>query len=407
MIIYQIYPSQWSGLQQIVSKIPYFKEMGYEALWLSPCYPSSGYDNGYDVSDYKSIDPKFGTLNDMKDLIEEAHSHNIKILMDLVINHTSIENEVYRKALLGDKHSQDMFHFYDEPQNDWEAIFGGSVWRYEPSINKYVFHAFTEGQIDWNFDNENTWSYWKDINEFWLNEMNIDGYRIDAVTHMAKGSWDTEKTPGDKGAPYKCAPKLEGYLDKLSNQIYSIKPNAFLMGEANGIDAQGARQWIDKGYFDCLISFEHLTPFKVRGVGNEFAVQESISKMKEWSEILGESNVSYIQSHDIACAYNMMRMNHYDLANLVFSQNGHKLIYNGQETGMVNNVTNSREPETIDRVNTFINLGMPYDEANITANNMSRDNARQAINWNNNVHLTQYYKELCVSERDSKHFKLS
>lgn len=406
MIIYQIYPTQWSGLQQIISKMSYFKEMGYEALWLSPCYPSSGYDNGYDVLDYKAIDPKFGTLADMKDLIEEAHSHDIKILMDLVINHTSIENEVYKKALLGDKDAQDMFHFYDEPQNDWEAIFGGSVWRYESAINKYVFHAFTEGQIDWNFDNENTWSYWKDINEFWLDEMNIDGYRVDAVTHMAKSSWDTKKTPEDKGAPYKCAPKLEEYLEKLSNQIHSIKPDAFLMGEANGIGAQGAKQWIDKGYFDCVISFEHLTPFKVRGVGNELAIPEAISKMKEWSEVLGESNVSYIQSHDIACAYNMMGMSHYELADLVFSHNGHKLIYNGQETGMVNTVVNSREPETISRINDFVKSGMTYDEAKLTANNISRDNARQLIDWNNNLYLTQYYKELCVSHKQPKPSKL-
>lgn len=407
MIIYQIYPTQWSGLQQIISNIPYFKEMGYEVLWLSPCYPSSGYDNGYDVSDYKSIDPKFGTLNDMKDLIEEAHKNDIKILMDLVINHCSIENEVYQKALQGDKRSQDMFHFYDEPQNNWEAIFGGSAWKYESSINKYVFHAFTEGQIDWNFDNPDVWDYWQDINEFWLNEMNIDGYRIDAVTHMAKGSWDTEKTPGDKGAPYKCAPKLEGYLEQLSNQIYNIKPGAFLMGEANGINAVGGRQWIDKGYFDCLISFEHLTPFKVRGVGNELAVPEAIAKMTEWSEVLGDSNVSYIQSHDIACAYDMMNMSHFELADLVFSHNGHKLIYNGQETGMVNTVFNSREPETISRTNDFVNLGMTYDDAKMTANKISRDNARQIISWDNNPTLTQYYKDLCVSERDSKDFKFA
>lgn len=114
MIIYQVYPSQWDKLTDITKALDYFKEMGYEALWLSPCYPSSGYDNGYDVSDYKSIDSKFGTLNDMIDLIEEAHKNDIKILMDLVINHCSIENEVYQKALQGDKRSQDMFHFYDE-----------------------------------------------------------------------------------------------------------------------------------------------------------------------------------------------------------------------------------------------------------------------------------------------------
>ena len=394
MIIYQVYPSQWDKLTDITKALEYFKDMGYEAIWISPMYPSSGYDNGYDVSDYKAIDPKFGTLEQMKELITKAHSLNIKVLMDLVINHCSVDNELYQKALSGHKRSQDMFHFYDEPQNDWDAIFGGKVWKYEASINKWVFHAFTEGQIDWNFDNDSVWEYWRSINEFWLKDMKIDGYRIDAVTHMAKSDWNTPKTEGDSGAPYKCAPKLEGYLEKLSNQIYSIKPDVFLMGEANGVNAEEAKQWIDKGYFNSIISFEHLTPFKVRGVGNTNSVTECIETMKHWSDVLGDNNVSYIQSHDIACAYNILNMTHEDIAKLVFSNNGHKLIYNGQETGLINTVVNSKEPETLNRIDYFVEHGMSLNEATLLANKLSRDNSRVRFNWNNNVELTELYKKL-------------
>lgn len=394
MIIYQVYPSQWDKLTDITKALDYFKDMGYEAIWISPMYPSSGYDNGYDVSNYTAIDPEFGTLEQMKELITKAHSLNIKVLMDLVINHCSVDNEVYQKALSGHKPSQDMFHFYDEPQNDWEAIFGGSVWKYEYSINKWVFHAFTEGQIDWNFDNDSVWEYWSSINEFWLKDMNIDGYRVDAVTHMAKSDWNTSKTEEDNGAPYKCAPKLDGYLEKLSTQIYSIKPDAFLMGEANGVNAEEARQWIDKGYFNSIISFEHLTPFKVRGVGNTNSVNECINTMKHWSDVLGDDNVSYIQSHDIACAYDILDMTHEDIAKLVFSNNGHKLIYNGQETGLINTVVNSNEPETLNRINYFVDHGMLLNEATLLANKLSRDNSRVRFNWDNNVKLTELYKKL-------------
>lgn len=394
MIIYQVYPSQWDKLTDITKALDYFKDMGYEAIWISPMYPSSGYDNGYDVSNYTAIDPEFGTLEQMKELITKAHSLNIKVLMDLVINHCSVDNEVYQKALSGHKPSQDMFHFYDEPQNDWEAIFGGSVWKYEYSINKWVFHAFTEGQIDWNFDNDSVWEYWSSINEFWLKDMNIDGYRVDAVTHMAKSDWNTSKTEEDNGAPYKCAPKLDGYLEKLSTQIYSIKPDAFLMGEANGVNAEEATQWIDKGYFNSIISFEHLTPFKVRGVGNTNSVNECINTMKHWSDVLGDDNVSYIQSHDIACAYDILDMTHEDIAKLVFSNNGHKLIYNGQETGLINTVVNSNEPETLNRINYFVDHGMLLNEATLLANKLSRDNSRVRFNWDNNVKLTELYKKL-------------
>lgn len=393
MIMYQIYPSQWGSLKNITAKMDYFRDMGYDALWISPCYPSAGYDNGYDVTNYMNIDPKYGTLEDMQTLIASAHDRDIKILMDLVINHCADDNEIFKRAIAGDEYYQDYFHFYDEPQNDWDAIFGGSAWRYIPEINKYVFHAFTEGQIDWNFDCEKVWDYWEQVNDFWLNTMNIDGYRVDAVTHMAKSDWSTPKVERDYGATYKCAPKLEGYLSRLSKQIRGLKPGAFIMGEANGATPEVALRWIHAGYFDSIIAFEHLKPWKVEGVGDPDAVHDSIEKMRLWSDKLGDANVSYVQNHDLACAYDMLGISHEAICNLQFSMNGHKLIYNGQETGMENSVVGSTEPETIGRIERFVKDGMKLADAKALADKLSRDNSRVPINWENNISLTHYYRD--------------
>ncbi len=305
MVIVQIYPSQWGSLKNITAKAEYYKDLGVEAIWISPCYSHSGYDNGYDIKDYRDIAPEYGTLEDMKELIDVYHANGIKVLMDLVINHCSIEHPIYKEALKGDKNAQTMFHMHDEPRNDWEAIFGGSVWKHEPSIDKYVFHAFTEGQIDWNFGNEDVWIFWEGVIKYWLNFMGVDGFRIDAQTHMAKNDWDTPKVKHDAGAPYRCAPKLHGYMERLADIVYSVKEDAFLMGEANGIDARGAKQWIDEGLLDCVIQFEHLAPFKLEGTHRNGSTLGCILKMKEWSDVLGEDNLAYIQSHDVACAYSV------------------------------------------------------------------------------------------------------
>lgn len=404
MLIMQIYPSVWGSLKAITEKADYYKDLGVEAIWISPCYPSSGWDNGYDVKDYCDIDPKYGTLEDMKELIDTYHKHHINVLMDLVINHCSIEHPVYQKALQGDEKAQKMFYMYDEPQNDWEAIFGGSAWKYEPSIDKYVFHAFTEGQIDWNFDNPDVWGFWDDVIKFWLIDMDVDGFRVDAETHMAKSSWDTPKVDGDPGATYRCAPKLEGFMKKLAEIIYSYKWWAFIVGEANGIDAKGAKKWIDEGLVTAVIQFEHLAPFKLGKGQRSGSTLDCILKIKEWSEVLGEDNVAYIQSHDIACAHSVLGLDHEDIAQLVFSQKGHKLLYNGQETGMENKIWHKfediNEPETTQRFEELKELGMPVTIAKALAAQLSRENARQPIKWDNNPELTNLYKELIAKEKN-------
>lgn len=405
MIIEQIYPKMWGDLKNITNQAEYFHTLGIEAIWISPFYPHGGADGGYDVIDYCDVSPEFGTMTDFDELVETYHSFGIQVLIDLVINHCSDQNRWFQLALKGSSFAQDMFYFADEPLNDWESIFGGSVWEYKKEVNQFVFHAFTKHQIDWNFDHEKAWEMWEGILRFWLIEHDVDGFRIDAQTHMAK-DWDAEKVEGDPSAPYRCAPKLEGYMKRLAEIIHSIKPNTFLIGEANGCTKETARRWIDHHWLDCVISFEHRGAFEIDKTGGRKGnTIETILSMKEWSEYLGDDNLAYIQNHDIACAYSILNLDHVDLAELLFSQSGHKILFNFQEWGMENrlwmNLGEIDEVETWDRFNHMKAMGIPGIQASALAAQLSRQNARQPkINWDHN--LWNFYKKLIEID---KHYR--
>lgn len=391
MIIEQIYPKMWGSLKEMTQGAKEYHKLGIEAIWISPFYPHGGADGGYDVIDHCEVSPEFGTMDDFDELVETYHSLGIQVFIDLVINHCSDQNKYFQLALReGNQTAQDMFYFADQPLNDWESIFGGSVWEYKEEINKYVFHAFTKHQIDWNFDNELVWEMWNHILCHWLIHHHVDGFRIDAQTHMAK-DWQADKVESDPSVPYRCAPKLESYMERLANLIHSIKPNAFLIGEANGCTKETARRWIDKHWLNCVISFEHRGAFEIDKYGGRKGnTLETILSMKEWSEYLGADNLAYIQNHDIACAYSILNLDHVDIADLLFAQNGHKIIFNFQEWGMENpiweNLGDIDEVETWDRFKHLKELGVPFVQASALAAQLSRENARRPnMKWDTDL----------------------
>lgn len=402
MIIEQIYPNMWKDLKAITKQAEVYHTLGIEAIWISPFYPHGGADGGYDVIDYCGVSPEFGSMHDFDELVKTYHSFGIQVFIDLVINHCSDQHPYFKLALQGNPYLQDMFYFADKPLNNWESIFGGSVWKYEESINKYVFHAFTKHQIDWNFDDEAVWTMWKSILHFWLVDHEVDGFRIDAQTHMAK-DWLAEKVDGDPSAPYRCAPDLEIYMERLADMIHSIKPDAFLIGEANGCTKETAKEWINHHLLDCVISFEHRGAFEIdKHGGRKGNTLQTILSMKEWSDYLGEDNLAYIQNHDIACAYSVLNLDHKDIADLLFAQKGHKILFNHQEWGMENPIWQSLaeidEVETWDRFKHLKELGVPHMQAAALSAQLSRENARRPeILWD--FDLWRYYQELIQKDK--------
>ncbi|MGL4382720.1 MAG: alpha-amylase family glycosyl hydrolase, partial [Bacilli bacterium] len=219
-VIYQIYPKSFldtnndgiGDLQGIINKLDYLKDLGVDYIWLSPINKSPQNDNGYDISDYDQINPCFGNKQDFINLINEAASKNIKIMMDLVLNHTSTNHEWFLKALEGHKEYQDYYYFQEEV-NPIQSIFLGSAWNYVPSLNKYYFCFFDKTQADLNWNNPKVrMKLYQSINK-WI-ELGVEGFRLDVIDHIAK---DLDNGITSNG------PKLLEYLKELNNKTFTNK----------------------------------------------------------------------------------------------------------------------------------------------------------------------------------------
>ena len=194
LIIYQIYPRSFmdsnndgiGDLGGIIQKLNYLKELGINAIWICPCYKSPNVDNGYDIADYRDIMDEFGTMADMKKLIKEAHAREIKIIMDLVPNHTSSEHKWFLESKKSkDNPYSDYYYWFNEPPNNWNSTFGGSAWEYCPERNQYYLHSFAVEQPDLNWTNPKVVKEMQDVVDFWV-DLGVDGFRCDVIDQISK-----------------------------------------------------------------------------------------------------------------------------------------------------------------------------------------------------------------------------
>lgn len=193
MVIYQIYPKSFKDtngdgigdIQGIIEKLDYLQDLGVNAIWLCPCYKSPGHDNGYDISDYRCIAPEYGTMEDMYCLIAEMRKRGMKLIMDLVPNHTSNEHEWFIRSRKGEEKYRDYYYWFDKPQNDWGASFGGSAWQYDDEREQYYLHSYAVQQPDLNWTNPAVVKEIQDVINYWVN-LGVDGFRIDVIDQISK-----------------------------------------------------------------------------------------------------------------------------------------------------------------------------------------------------------------------------
>ncbi|MBN2504250.1 MAG: glucohydrolase, partial [Bacilli bacterium] len=238
-VVYQIYPRSFQDANNdgvgdipgIISKIPYLKSLGVSIVWLSPVYKSPNDDNGYDISDYRDIATDFGTLDDIKELIAKLHESGLKLVMDLVVNHTSDEHPWFVKSADGDPDYRDYYH-WKEKKGNWTSFFGGSAWEYHPKGKAYYLHLFSKKQPDLNWDNPNVRREVKDICKFWL-DLGVDGFRCDVINIIAK----RDGLPNGRFSialvgreHYLDQPKIHDYLRELHDEVLG-KYDCFTVGE--------------------------------------------------------------------------------------------------------------------------------------------------------------------------------
>ena len=400
-VIYQIYPRSFADsnqdgigdLQGIISKLDYLEKLGIDAVWLSPVCKSPQDDNGYDISDYQDIDPVFGTLEDMEELIREAGKHNIRIVMDLVLNHSSDEHRWFQEAR---KSRENPYHDYyvwrdgeeGVPPNDMRAVFGGSAWEWVPEVQQYYFHQFAVKQPDLNWENPGLRREIYDMINWWT-EKGVGGFRLDVIDQIAKEP--------DRGITNN-GPKLHEYLRELSRETFQ-KADLVTVGEAWGATTELAKLYSnpDNSELSMVFQFEHIGLDQMEGKEKWDLAPLSFLKLKE---VFGRWQT---QLHDRG--WNSLFWNNHDLprivsrwgndgeyrtesakmlAILLHGMQGTPYIYQGEELGMTNvayEIEEYRDIETLNLYNERLGKGFAKEEIMRSIHAKSRDNARTPMQW--------------------------
>ncbi len=404
--VYQIYPLSFcdsnndgiGDLKGITSKLDYIKSLGVSVIWLSPVYKSPMYDNGYDISDYYDINPIFGDMDDFKELLSETHKRGLKLIMDLVVNHTSSEHEWFKKSIEGIEPYKDYYIWREKP-NNWSSFFAGPAWDYSSERKMYYLHLFAKQQPDLNWENEKVRDEVKNVLRFWL-DMGVDGFRCDVINLLSK----KEGLPNGRGLflrgkeHFINGPKIHEYLKELKHEVLD-NYDAFTVGESCFVTTKTAIPYIKEGEeeLNMLFQFDHM------GVDNLlkwfFHHKAKLSKLKKalrnWQEEINGVgwNTLYFENHDQPRSVSRFGNLNYRyesatmLAIMLFHEQGTPYIYQGQEIGMTNPnfdlLDDYKDVETHNIYKTGTKtLHFSHKKMMKKIKFMSRDNARTPMQWN-------------------------
>lgn len=405
-VVYQIYPKSFQDsdgdgvgdIRGIISRLDYLQELGIDAVWISPMYCSPQNDNGYDISDYQDIDPMFGTLTDMDELIMEAKKRGIRIIMDLVLNHTSDEHRWFEEAKKGkDNPYHDYYVWRDGEEgaypNGMKAVFGGPAWEWVPELRQYYFHQFAPEQPDLNWENPKVRREIYNMILWWM-DRGVGGFRLDVIDQIAKEP--------DKGITNN-GPRLHEFLRELSRETFQ-KGNLITVGEAWGATPEIAKKYSnpDGSEFSMVFQFEHIMLDQQEGKEKWDLAPLSLVSLKKclarWQDELFEKgwNSLFWNNHDLPRIVSRWgndgeyraesaKM----LAAVLHGMQGTPYIYQGEELGMTNvrfpDISDYRDVETTNMYYARTAGGYTEDEVMRSIYAKSRDNARTPMQWDTEV----------------------
>lgn len=400
-VIYQIYPRSFQDsngdgigdLKGILQRMEYIAELGVDAVWLSPVYKSPQDDNGYDIADYQDIEPMFGCLDDMEAVIEEAKKYNIRIIMDLVLNHSSDEHRWFKEAK---KSKDNPYHDYyvwrdgkeGVPPNDMKGVFGGSAWEWVPELEQYYFHQFSVKQPDLNWDNPKVRREIYDMILWWMDK-GAGGFRLDVIDQIAKEP--------DKGITQN-GPRLHEFIRELSKETFQ-KGDLITVGEAWGATPELAKLYSnpDNSEFSMVFQFEHIGLDQQEGKDKWDLAPLPFLKLKQV--------LTRWQTEIYNCGWNSLFWNNHDLprivsrwgndkkyrvesakmlAMLLHGMQGTPYIYQGEELGMTNvqyGIEDYRDIETVNVYRERLKQGFSKEEVMRSIHAKSRDNGRTPMQW--------------------------
>ncbi len=375
----------------ILSRLPYLKKLGVGGIWLTPFYPSPKVDNGYDVSHYCDVDPDYGTLEDFKRLVEDAHKLGIKVIADVVVNHTSTRHPWFLEASSSrDSVKRDWYIWKDpvegrEP-NNWESFFGGSAWEYDQKSGQYYYHSFAREQADLNWKNPHVKEAVYKVLDFWL-EKGIDGFRFDVINNLSV-SETMEDNPADGNGRQLHVndvnqPGIYEVLSQICRQIRAKKPDAFLVGEISSDQLEQIHSYTKLGGLDTTFNFN-------LGSREQFRFGEILEEMRRMQALYGplESSTLFFGSHDMRRFPDRFSFSEGKvkcLLTLMMAYKGIPFLYFGDELGLrsriLSSIEEAKDIQGILAYETAINEGKSKAEAIMVLNEKSRDASRNSMDW--------------------------
>ena len=424
-VVYQIYPRSFADsdgdgvgdLRGIISKLDHLSTLGVDVIWLSPVYPSPQDDNGYDISDYQDIEPTFGTLDDFDELLAGVHSRGMRLVMDLVVNHTSDEHPWFVQSLSSvDDPKRDWYWWRParegmapgtpgaEPTN-WASFFGGSTWKFDESTGEYYLHLFSTKQPDLNWENPEVRGAVYEMMRWWL-DRGVDGFRMDVINMISK---DTSLPDGSvlhgglfgDGSPYfLCGPRIHEFLQEMNAEVFAGRPDVMLtVGEMPGVTVEDAVLFTDpaRREVDMVFQFEHVS--LDAGPGGKWDIRpldllDLKASLGRWQAGLAESgwNSLYWDNHDQPRAVSRFgddgefRVESAKLlATVLHLHRGTPYVYQGEELGMTNapfaDASDFRDIESVNHFAEAVASGDDPDRILAGLRLRSRDNARTPMQW--------------------------
>jgi len=444
-VVYQIYPRSFcdgngdgiGDIRGVISKLDYIKSIGVDAVWLSPVYKSPNDDNGYDISDYKDIMDEFGTLDDWKEMLDGMHARGIKLIMDLVVNHTSDEHAWFVQSRDKDSKYRDYYIWRKcrgkdgkKPPNNWTSNFVGPAWEYDEQSGEWYLHLFSKKQPDLNWENPELRQEIADMCNFWF-DLGVDGFRCDVITYISK----RDGLPDGKRAfpligqeQYVMGPRYHEYMRELNERSFS-RYDSMTVGESIGITPDNAVESIDEsaGELDTVFSFDHMgVDFKMNVIPVKFNLAKYKKVLDRWQQLPKSCQPTlFLENHDqqrclprFSGDYgNNREKAGMALAVAMLFMRGTPYIYQGQEIGMTNCAFEEKDYKDIMAIRVFELIRkifpplMPY--ARKVMLKRARDHARTPMQWSDGKNagfsqaqpwmmLNPNYKQINVEDNESR-----
>ncbi|HDW3054071.1 TPA: alpha,alpha-phosphotrehalase [Bacillus cereus] len=410
-VVYQIYPKSFNSyynketgdIKGVTEKLDYLKELGVDYIWLTPIYQSPQNDNGYDVSDYYSVDPSYGTMEEFEELLAEAKVRNIEIMLDIVVNHSSTEHKWFKEAKEDKNSPYRNYYIWRDEKNNWQSKFGGSAWKYDEKTEQYYLHLFDETQADLNWENEQLREEVYDMMRFWLDK-GVTGFRLDVINLISKDQCflnDEGSTATSDGRKYYTdGPRVHEYLQEMNRNVFAGK-DVITVGEMSSTTIDNCIKYSnpERNELSMTFSFHHLKvdyPNGDKWTKAEFDFIKLKEIMSNWQIEMqkgGGWNALFWCNHDqprIVSRFGddgkYRNESAKMLATAMHMLQGTPYIYQGEEIGMTNpkfeSIEQYRDVESLNIYDIKLKEGLSKEEIIRILKQKSRDNSRTPMQWN-------------------------